>query len=276
MSFVIGEITLPTIPGSAHFRFRRKILAPEVMVRLPTLLNMGPTVPVLKIKGYLAVQGQDADYLETNYLIPLRDRVWRKAAFSRVIGEDDMYNGGAGKWSAIGWGSGALGAPTVSDNTLVKIKGANSLKAIIGGGSYLYSGAQRTWAEDQNWSNNDFISQWLYGLNSGAFAIELYDGSLTETETITDNFSGWQRKLQLLSAFTTVNLEKIRRIRIGRSTVGTTYFDRIIVGAGAYVNGPGSRYDGIYLIRDVIWKEEHKTVGIFPYEIELWLQDDFF
>lgn len=101
MTFIIGSITLPYDPGQAVFRFRTNAKKIALLKQLPFLLSLGPKVPVLRLKGYIAEAGKDADQLETDYLIPLRDMIWKPAAYPRILGDDNMISGG--NWAGIGW-----------------------------------------------------------------------------------------------------------------------------------------------------------------------------
>jgi len=138
--------------------------------------------------------------------------------------------------------------------------------------------------EIRNLVKQDFISWWVYGLNNSKtqeISFHTDAGVNLFYKQFTDNFTGWKRIFYRKDEFLTSGSplwSSIKRIQYKEfsAAASTRYLDRACVGVGVLVAGPSTRYDGIYLIRDVKWIEEYKQYDAYPYEIELWLQDDYY
>jgi len=271
----IGSVTLPIPPQKITSRSTRVLRKVSTTIQPPWLLDFGGDVPILTLQGKIAEGMKTVDELEESYIIPLKRMVTaRRNVFPVVLGDDNMI--ASGNWVGCGRETGDLTAATISDSTEQVAKGENSVKAVIStGGTYGYSGIERSFDTPQNWQYYDFLSFWAYGLGSGYFAVQLYDGTATQTKVQSD-VSGWHRYIFLLSDFTAIDLSNVERVRIMRSTAGTTYFDRIVVGIGQEVSAPGKRYDGIYIIRRFDSIENKGEIASFDYNIELWSYDHYY
>ena len=275
MSWTIGGITLPRNPSKVKCKPAAEIKSVALLKQLPLLLPFGPATRVLTLEGWIQEAGKTAEQLATDYLIPFRDIVEKGMRFPQILGDDGMV--ASGKWAGVGWGSGSVAAAVLADDTTKKAFGLDSLRLTIFSDIYHWSGAQRTFSPARDLSNLDFISCQVYGDYAGSVAVELYDGSVTEEVSKAFASLNWYRKLFVLSDFTSVDLTNITRFRIGVDTGGgLTWLDRICIGVGVLVVGPGTRYDGIYILKQSPWEERGGVTRAFPYKMDLWCVDDYY
>ncbi len=151
-------------------------------------------------------------------------------------------------WTYSGEGAGTI-AWTLTDDTDVKEKGANSLKIVSGAGSSASGSLNHTYGSDQDWSGKDFFCYYWYGANTGAtfrfilFGSSGHTGANAAVYPLTDNFTGWKRIVVPLIGYSeaggdydTAYIYKIHiDCEVSANTVGTWYLDRMLVDTGQWV-----------------------------------------
>ena len=151
-------------------------------------------------------------------------------------------------WTTVGGiGTGTVSAPTINDDTSTKKKGNDSLKMIVGEGSYNDWYFQHNYKTAQDWSNKEFMCLYWYGSNSHqTIAIELRTerGWADSYEyTFVDDWNGWRRLVIPFNKFkatygepswSTVKTVQIRSLSGGAQ--GTWYLDSMGVDVGKWVN----------------------------------------
>lgn len=275
MSWTIGGLTLPQDPENVKVMYAKNIADVALFRTLPLLINFGPLTPVLTLTGQIAEAGKDKATLETDYILPIRAMVWKGLALSRIIVEDTQTS----FWTAIGG--------SLSDDSVDFVKGKNCLKAIVANTTYLE--IYHDYASNQDFSGQDFISIWIKGFNSGKtlrihFWNEVYVSKANcYLYEITDNFTTWTRfvirKSQFSNYANPTGWDKIRCVMLSSQqpdTEATWRFDRIVVGVGHYVNGPDSRHDGVYMVKEFAIEERGGFMRNFPFVLTLWSQDDYY
>lgn len=157
-------------------------------------------------------------------------------------------------WSAWGVGVGSYDV-VISEETTIKKKGTSSVKMVVGAGASVHVGVTHAYGADQDWSKYDFFTLWIYGTNTGlTMRTEIYapDAANAIFTDFVDNFSGWQRKIIPLRAFTvgvgSPNFSTIRTITIFYLFANqnfTSYLDRTTVDVGNWRFGDAMFFDGI-------------------------------
>jgi len=80
-AWVIDTITLPIGPSRVQktlATFSKESAYPTVTI----ILSQGLKGTRVRLEGYIAESGKDMEYLETNYIIPLEQRVGKKVALA--------------------------------------------------------------------------------------------------------------------------------------------------------------------------------------------------
>lgn len=140
---------------------------------------------------------------------------------------------------------GLIGAPNLTEDTLEKAEGADSLKMVIGSGTYYFWGIKHTYDILQDWGSQDVICLYWYGENSGKhFAIRIAapDWSNWYRRDFEENFAGWKRLVIPLNAFDveagSPSWSTVKEIRIGtypwdsKNLSGIWHLDRVILDVG--------------------------------------------
>ena len=112
---------------------------------------------------------------------------------------------------------------TVSQMTTygLKMEGTESSKILVDDIGDILGGweVNHTYAPNEDWSGEDYIGFWIYGVNSGdTMKLELVDGTpVSHSETWVDNFTGWRWIAFALADFSGggVDLTDIDQIAIG-------------------------------------------------------------
>ena len=90
MSFQIGSVVLPHVPYKIMDTWKvGKLTKKAYPNNLPIIVSIGQDRG-LEVEGWIFVQGQTAAYLETNYIIPLRQLVHTEVTISAP---DTRYDG---------------------------------------------------------------------------------------------------------------------------------------------------------------------------------------
>lgn len=165
-------------------------------------------------------------------------------------------------WVANEWGSGSCAVPTLSDETTIKVKGADSLKMVCNAGASQYWRIMHTYGSYQNWTGYDFLVFYLYGSNTGfSFYVRITTGNETPYYTIqlVENWSGWKRIIIPFAAMTQVNSPNITQVKSiyywnsanggGSSSpsTGTIYLDRMVLMKGRWAFVEVAVPDSLYI-----------------------------
>lgn len=277
MSWLIDELTLPVKPYKVKAKPAQKIKGVNLLKTMPLLLPFGPETFVITLEGWLYEVGKTINDIRNDYLAKLKLKALKPSAFPVVIADDDQF----AFWVAAQTGSGSLGLPTLSNEPVIKVKGDDALKVVVPAGSSQWSFIKHAYSPARDFSKQQFLSYRLYGLNNAG---QIRLTWITDTpdyfsKIFTDDFTGWQRKVFRKDEFTKVgngDWSSIDQVEIMWSTVGTRYVDRTCVGVGVIIVGPGTLYDGIYILRMSPWEEKKGYPNAIPYKLELWSCDDWY
>jgi len=277
MSWKIAEVTLPVNPTRAKVTPIANIMSIPSLIRSPIMIPLGPESRMLTLEGNIREHGQTVAYLETNYLLPLRVHTEKGIRFPYVIADENQSS----FWSPQGWGSGSLGTPTLSDETVIVSKGINSLKAITGAGALATSGVTKIFSQVLDLSLKDFMSMWWYGTNNSMTItcdFVTSSGNYYSVNFI-DNFTGWLRKFWRIDEFSKTgspDWASINWINITWDATGTFYLDRLVFGIGVLILSPGNRHDGIYVIKKFPFEEKGGITKSFAYKMDLLCTDTYY
>ncbi len=254
-------------------------------VMLPHMVNFGGRVPVLTLKGFIA--GDTIANLYTSYISTLKGYVLSRAASPVIVLDENP----ATDWAAYNAGVGA-GNYTVAlaDSSTRYVSGIEALRVIItnaGGGNDTTVGIERDMgAAGVNWYAPDFISWCWYGsASTDTWRVAIVDaaGAWSYFEWDDTGATSWSRFLvrkdQLSVGAGVLDWKTVRYVRFYTAASGATrtnYMDRACIGVGVYVNFPGTRHDGIYLLNDMQAPEKGGVVRKVDYTMELLESDDFY
>ena len=141
------------------------------------LLDVCPSMPVkkLELSGlYLENQLEDSQMRQT----------------MEVFDDDHTV------FSTSGYGTGAIGLPTITADTGTKVKGTASILFTNNAGAYAGINIRRTMASVIDCTNRDFLCLYYYGVNNGksmVVRLECPNFSNRYEKTLTDNFTGAKR-----------------------------------------------------------------------------------
>ena len=89
-NFVIGSVTLPQVPREVT-REDASSIQSEAAGSVTIVISMGKNPDKLSIEGYIWVEGQTCDQLDTSYLVPLR--ALEHTEVTIAYGTSSRYNG---------------------------------------------------------------------------------------------------------------------------------------------------------------------------------------
>jgi len=92
VTWMIDDIALPFDPQSARLQYAAEAKTLGYPGDLAMILSLGRKVDVLTVKGYIADPPKTKSELETTYILPLREKVYREVTISTP---DSRFNG---KW----------------------------------------------------------------------------------------------------------------------------------------------------------------------------------
>jgi hypothetical protein len=168
-----------------------------------------------------------------------------------VVYDDDetFWTGGIG-------GAGAVGSPTLSEETTIVQKGSSSLKGVIGAGAGANPEIYHNYGAGQDWSQYDLISFWFYGANAGKtirlFVANEVRGAWANYNyyEFTDNFTGWRRLIFPMEhpdgTGGALNWTSVLCIGFVIYSAGTDtyYVDRTTLDVGNWRFGEAAHFDG--------------------------------
>jgi len=215
-----------------------------------TLINSGESVVLHLGQSYPSISSQILPQESCNWSL---DKINKKFSFelylnnnleetSPIVIADD---GQSTLWTPYAFGAGTIGVPTLSDDTVEKVKGTDSLKMVVGAGSYSGFGIYQDLSPTQNWGDMDFICFYWYGQNTGKTLRCLIYAPLPDNAyyfDITENWIGWRRLVLPLRKFSVLqgtpswsSVERVCLELIGHNTQATWWLDRIVVDVGQWV-----------------------------------------
>lgn len=283
MSYVIGAVTLPNDLTQITPRFKKRSQEIPFYVMQPLMNNLGARMPVLALKGFMIAA--DITTIWSTYADTLRGYVVGKASFPVIMLDENPEV----DWAT--WTNG-VGNYTIarSDNTSRYVMGDDSLRCIItnaGGGNSQDVGIVRDYgAGGVDWSSQDFLSWCWYGSTStDEWSCRVIDtaGNWSYANFFDTGVASWSRIVMRKGLFSagagTLDWADVRYVRFQVTPTGATrtnYIDRACMGVGQYVNFPGTRYDGIYLVTDAQFPEQGGVVTKIDFTLELMKSDDFY
>jgi len=156
-----------------------------------------------------------------------------------IANEIRIYDDQENFWKGYSWGQGTVGIPTLHENEDMQIAGLRCTEIAVPPGNFTVSAIFHSFSKPYlNWSEYDFISVYLYGINNlGKITLAVYGGGDKRSNAylwyITDDFSGWKHFIISLSEpdykGSDFDITSIRQIQIWWSTPGIRYIDTISV-----------------------------------------------
>jgi len=92
MTWMIDDIALPVEPQSVRLQYAAEVKTLSYPGDLAMILSLGRKVDVLTIKGYIADPPKTKSELESEYILPLKEKVYREV---RITAPDSRFDG---KW----------------------------------------------------------------------------------------------------------------------------------------------------------------------------------
>ncbi len=280
MSHTIGAVTLPNGLTDAIPRFRKLSQEVPFYVMQPLISDLGARVPILALKGYMI--GDSIEALYTSHVNTLKSYIVGPAKFPAII----LDEAPATDWIAFDAGVGHY-TIAVANTATRHVTGAQSLGITVThtGADHADVGFRRTYVTSQNFSAQEFVS-WCW---RGGGVTDNWDLIFTDADgdTMTYNFTDpaagiWARYVIRKGLFTdsaTFDWTNVDTVEFKCTPTGATrinYADRVCIGVGQYVDFPGARYDGIYLVLDAQFPEKGGIVRVLPFTMELAKSDDFY
>jgi len=280
MSYTIGAVTLPSDTTEVIPRYQKYTQEIPMYVMSPYIADYGSKIPTLTIKGFMT-SSSGIEALYTSHINTLIGYITSPAAFPAVLLDESP----TADWTAYTYGVGAYSITRAVDTTHHVI-GKQSCSLTIGAGGSATVGIQRDYtATGRNWYENDFVSWCWYGSASTQvwrITIEDIYGSWIYYNFADLGSTGWRRFFARKDNFSigagTIDWSKIRYVRVTctPTATSTTYIDRMCVGVGVFVDFPGARYDGIYLMNSAQFPEIGGQVNKVDFLIELVKMDDYY
>jgi len=147
-------------------------------------------------------------------------------------------------WSPHKGGTGGYDISISEELTEIK-KGASSLRIDIGTGTYAHLGVYHDYTPVEDWSGQEFLCFYLYGVNSGlTIWVQILTPDIGNSArfNLVDNFTGWKRFVLPLknpdAISGTYDLSNVNILRIQYRFVNqtfTSYLDRTVVDVGQWV-----------------------------------------
>lgn len=149
---------------------------------------------------------------------------------------------------AIREGTGSMGVPILSDDSLQNINGTDSLKIEVTSGTYGAWQINHKYESLQDWSSQDYIAFYWYGSNTGkTLSLEIQSDIASYNYyryDFTENWTGWKRvvvPLQNPTEASTIepDLTRIDQMTLGfwlsSNVNGTFWLDRVTVDVGQWI-----------------------------------------
>jgi len=95
MTWIIGGIALPLDPQSTRLQYAAEVKTLNYPGDLAMILSLGRKVDVLTIKGYITEPPKTKSELESTYILPLKEKVYREVTISAP---DSRFDG---KWILV-------------------------------------------------------------------------------------------------------------------------------------------------------------------------------
>jgi len=267
MSWTLGKITLPMPPSKVIRKAASAIQKIPIMIEQPWLLSMGPDVPQLALEGEAFTGTAQVESLYTTYF----DQLYEYVAQKQTIDEPLLGD-------AVGWGTWTGGS--ASQSTAQKVKYEES--------TYVTSWGplKRTFATPRDFSKHNIVSIWIKSTGAQTFTIRFGNTALTAYYqwtciTTGSNWTQFSIATQTedgspyLSSITgSPSWGAIEAISI--TGTGNTYLDAFYIAHGWKLDGPGTRYDGIYVIADLEMNEGEGEIHSFNWRMNLYNKTQFF
>jgi len=153
-------------------------------------------------------------------------------------------------WSAraLREGMGSIGVPILSDDSLQKINGTDSLEIDVTSGTYGAWQINHKYETLQDWSSQDYIAFYWYGANtSKTLSLEIQSDIVGYNHyryDFTENWTGWKRVVAPLRNPTEASTPPLDLARIDDVTLGfwlssnvegTFWLDRVIIDVGQWI-----------------------------------------
>lgn len=272
MSWRIGTVRLPLAPYEVKYQVTKNVMEIASYFQMPILMILGPKVPKLILKGYIAEAGKTLEDLEKDYIIPLREMVLEGMSTRILLFDEEVSN-----WSSA---TGVL-----AEETSQVIHGDKSMKVTL---SSQALDVYRDYSTAQNFGLQDFVSLHFRGLNSGSYInIGFYNENYASKTNgyyyrFEDDSSAWKWLVIPKLAFKTIGTPtgwgQIKCIRIWSDDAlsGSVYLDYIAVGVGQYLDCPYERYKGIWVVSDFQYSERGGNIAAFEYTLTLLGQNDLY
>jgi hypothetical protein len=273
--WTLGNVTLPVAPQTVTYKAPANFREITVVVEQPWLMSMGGGTPKLSLQGEVFEYGNRTDALHTSYIKPITDYT----KLPQVVDEPllgDVAN--SGTWHSVGMN-------TFHSDSNEKVKYNVSVGTRFGAGDKFY----RDFDDNKTFLNTPNMVIWVKGDSAQAFKItfynEVYSGATNGYRMYATAGNGsWNRSISspssangstvLSDVGTPTGWDKIRSIVVEPSGAYPTatndyWFDAFYAAHAWQLTAPGSRYDGLYSIADVEWKERGGQVTSLEYKITL-------
>lgn len=153
---------------------------------------------------------------------------------STMIIDDEQSN----FWKTETTGSGNIGAPVLSDDSVEKKSGVDSLKIAVGTGEYAHIALRHGFDESQDWDGEDFVAFYWFGNDTGIRIQFFVRGpSINDYKRydFVENWMGWRLVILPLKAPTGTygapSLSEVVQIQFTllNGTQGTWHLDRLLL-----------------------------------------------
>jgi len=210
-------------------------------------LDMGELVIVDKVtfRGNITLSSENSTEMMlsnvTGEISPLENNLVTLKYYNEgdIANEICIYDDQEKFWKGCGWGQGAVGIPALHESEDMQIAGLRCAEIDVPPGNFTVSAIYHCFSEPYpNWSEYDFISVYLYGINDlGKITLAVYGGGDKGSNAylwyITDNFYGWKHFIIPLNKpdykGSDFNITSIRQIQIRWNTPGVRYIGKISI-----------------------------------------------
>jgi len=278
-----GGVQFPVAPQRVIYKIPASIKKTPVMFESPWIMSMGPDAIEIALEGEIFETTKSLATIYTDYGKKLR----RYAQQKQVIDEIFLDESPTSNWSKSGVSA------TVGNATASKVRLNQSLRVNFADAD---NSVYREFSSNKNLSDKNFISIWVLGTGSEKFRCTLYNETFANKEDgyrfyIQCSTAGWnQTFIAISSADNTSYVANTVGAPSGWNTIRTIvidpsnfnpgsqlyYFDVLAGGQGWKLDGPGTRYDGIYSIANFQLEESPGNIQSFKYSLNLMRKNEMF
>ena len=280
--WLLGNVAFPVAPKTVTYKAPANFKEITVVMEQPWLMSMGGGTPKLTLQGSMFGTSLTTEGVHSAYIKKITDYT----RLPQVVDEPllgDVANSGT-------WHSAGMNLFRSDSNE--KVKYNVSLRTRFGAGDKFYRDFEdnKSFLYTPNfiiWAKGDASQKFKVSFHNEVYASAVANGSNCRTMYVTAGNASWLQSIGAPSSAnnagsnvitaeegTFAGWDKIRSIVVKPSgsyptSTNDYWFDAWYAAHAWELEAPGSRYDGLYSIADVEWKERGGDIHSLEYKITL-------